>query len=152
MARNGQVGDLGVQIRPFRKSDASEVSLLIHQLGYRAAVEHVIDRMKAIEADAGAEVFVAQLDGAVVGWLSVAAMNRLQTAPFAEITGLAVSDSHRSMGIGGLLVTEAERWAVSMGFGAVRVRSRSSRESAHAFYLARGYDIVKDQTVFSKDL
>ena len=106
-----------------------------------------------LEGDALRRVFVAQVDGEVVGWVDVFARQMLLDDGMAEISGLVVGDGQRGRGIGLRLMEAAESWAASVGCQIMRVRSNVIRERAHRFYTERlGYEVVKQQMVFGKTL
>jgi len=138
-----------VEIRQIAPTDVEEVSLLITQLGYQRTLEQVLQWIATI--DTGQQVaFVATLEGVVVGWIEIAVVHHLQSAPYALIGGLVVKDGIRGKGVGRSLCERAETWAWSVGVDTVRVTSRSSRIQAHRFYLRDGYRIDKTSLVFEK--
>jgi ribosomal protein S18 acetylase RimI-like enzyme len=140
-----------LDVRRVRATDVVELGRLLDELGYPTAEESVAERLAAI-ADREGAVFVAEQSGRVVGWIHVSGAASLQYGTFAEVTGLVISDAHRGEGLGTRLMVEAEAWASESGYAAVRLRSRSSRERTHAFYLGLGYSKVKEQVMFTKDL
>jgi GNAT superfamily N-acetyltransferase len=98
-------------------------------------------------------VFVAEVDGEVVGWVDVFARRMLLADGMAEVSGLVVADGFRGRGIGARLMQATEKWAVSVGCTVMRVRSNIIRKQAHRFYTERlGYSVVKQQRVFGKKL
>ncbi len=115
------------------------------------AVEHVERQLRAI-TDARA-VFVAVVPRAgVVGWIGVALRESLIDSARADIEGLVVEDEYRGNGIGRLLVDAAENWARRRGCTSLRLVSNVVRERAHEFYRRLGYDILKTQHAFKKNL
>jgi GNAT superfamily N-acetyltransferase len=54
--------------------------------------------------------------------------------------------------VGRALVERAEQWARSRGLSGIRLRSRVTRAEAHAFYRCLGYQPVKQQLQFRKEL
>ena len=50
------------------------------------------------------------------------------------------------------LVRAGEEWARQRGFERMVVRSRTTREAAHRFYLREGYEPTKTSAVFTKTL
>jgi GNAT superfamily N-acetyltransferase len=97
-------------------------------------------------------IFVACYLEGVVGWIDVLVRHVLAADPRAEIAGLVVSEGFRSRGLGRILVSRAEQWAVSRGVKEMLVRSRITREEAHRFYLREGYERIKTSAVFTKRL
>lgn len=88
----------------------------------------------------------------LTGWIHVALVQSLESAPFAEIRGLVVDEAHRGRGIGQTLVAAAEDWARSRDVNRIRVRSNVKRERTHPFYERLGYATTKSQKVFDKRL
>lgn len=97
-------------------------------------------------------VYVACLAETVIAWMHVSIGYHLQSEPYCEIGGLVVSSSMRGLGIGAQLVTKAEHWAREQGISSMLVRSRSTRQAAHRFYLREGYTQTKTSAVFTKQL
>ena len=133
-------------------ADADEVARLCGQLGYPASGEAVASRFAQIARRRDQAVLLAECDGRIAGWLHVGVHRTLESDAMAEILGLVIDESARSRGIGAMLVTEAERWAIDTGCGTMRVRSRVARDRAHAFYERAGYRRIKTQHVFEKAL
>ena len=97
--------------------------------------------------------FVAELPGkGVVGWVHVYGVFLPVVEPHAELGGLVVEDSVRSLGIGEQLLALAEGWALQEGFSYLSVHSNVLRSRAHSFYERLGYRQIKEQKVFEKAL
>ncbi|HLH03548.1 MAG TPA: GNAT family N-acetyltransferase [Bryobacteraceae bacterium] len=141
-----------ILIREMRADDALEVAALSGELGYPAEPDEIGARIKALRERPEHALFVACVDSALVGWIDVAIVHHLASPAFGEIGGLVVSGKHRSRGIGEQLVARAEEWIGSRGIRKVVVRSRTTRERAHQFYLRHGYSEWKRQAVFHKEL
>jgi len=144
-------------VRPISLEDAKAISQLSEQLGYEVSSEAISQYIGKISSFGGRQAaFAACLKGAkgpeVVGWIEVTLMHELQSRSFALITGLVVSDAHRSQGIGKRLCAEVEAWSREQGVTKIRVTSRISRERAHRFYLREGFEHIKTWEVFEKML
>ena len=137
-------------IRPIEPGDAAAAATLSGQLGYPATTEEVRERIATLPSTQA--VFVAVIDGEVVGWIDIALTFHLQTPPFALIGGLVVKDGVRGLRIGKRLCDEAEAWSKAQGVSLIRVTSRTTRDDAHRFYLREGYTDVKTSRVFEKRL
>ena len=142
----------GIAIRPARESDAGAISELNVQLGYPASAIEVQGRVAEIANCPHQAVFVALVDGRVIGWVEVAVTRHVQSSPYALIGGLVVAEGQRGRGIGRMLCHAAEDWSRQQGINTVRVTSRSTRLDAHRFYLRDGYREVKKSLVFEKIL
>lgn len=141
-----------VLIREITTDDAPAAAALSAELGYPASVEAITARIEFLTQQRNQVVFVACCDGEVRGWVDVVVVHHLASDSRAEIAGLVVSAGMRSRGIGRLLVARAEQWAKGRGFKEMLVRSRSTRENAHRFYLREGYTRMKLSVVFTKTL
>ena len=138
-------------IRAAVEDDAASVALLSAQLGYPASTEETIERLAPILASDRNAVFVAERsDGLVVGWIHVFVARRVESGPFAELGGFVVQDGYRGRGIGRCMLAAAEAWALARGVRKLRVRTRTTRTAAPAFYRRLGFAWSKEQTVFDK--
>jgi GNAT superfamily N-acetyltransferase len=140
------------QIRKVAASDAEAIARLSDELGYPVPISTMEERIRCGAASPDRATYVACIDSAVVGWIDVFLVHHLQSGGSAEIGGLVVSSQYRSAGIGARLVQCAEEWARARGLQRVIVRSRSTREAAHRFYLREGYEQTKTSAVFAKTL
>jgi len=139
-------------VREVHQEDAEAVARLSGELGYSATPDLMKQRIASLQSLTDRIVYVACVAEEVVGWIEVDATSNLASGPRAEISGLVVSSSLRSRGIGRLLVARAEQWAAERRLGTMLVRSRESREAAHRFYLREGYLRTKTSAVFAKAL
>jgi GNAT superfamily N-acetyltransferase len=141
-----------VIIRPAARTDGIEVVHLANSLSSVAdALPEVESHFNALLEVGGHRVWVAEIDGAIVGWLHAFVALRVGVAPFVEIGGLVVKEDGRRAQVGSKLVREAAEWAKS-GEWALRVRCNSIREPAHCFYQAIGFQYLKKQHVFEFNL
>jgi len=101
----------------------------------------------------GHAVFVAELGGHdIVGWIHMMPRQLLYSPRLAEIGGLVVDAEHRRKGVGRALIDAAEEWAEEQGYSRIVVRSNAVRKEAHDFYPSLGYNSVKTQKVYRKEL
>lgn len=141
-----------VVIRRMTVADADVAAELSEDLGYPVTREGMEERLRRFATLPDHAVLAACLGKQVVGWVDVGVTQHLQTEMYGEIGGLVVSEKCRSRGVGQKLVAAAEQWIAAQGIGTVVVRSRITRERAHAFYLRQGYEQVKTSAVFRKEL
>jgi GNAT superfamily N-acetyltransferase len=144
-----------LRLRPVEAGDADAVAELAVQLGYERTADQVREWLENLGGRGSNEsqaVFVAVLQGEVVGWVDVSLEHRLQSETFGLIGGLVVKDGLRGAGIGRRLCERAEQWSAEQGAKKIRVTSRSTRKAAHRFYLRDGYREVKVSKVFEKAL
>jgi GNAT superfamily N-acetyltransferase len=137
-------------VRARTQSDCAAFARLATQLGYPCDVVEVRTRLAGLCTDRERAVLVAELDGAVAGWVEVRASQVLFQDGSAEIVGLVVEEALRGRGIGAALVGAAETWAASRGYSRIRVRSNVVRTGTHEFYERLGYVRAKTQLVFER--
>lgn len=63
-----------------------------------------------------------------------------------------MDEQHRQQGVGRLLMTKAEQWALENGYRVVRLRSGTQRPESHHFYPKLGYEQTKTQHHYQKVL
>ena len=136
-------------LRDASMDDVQALRDLAAQLGYPGTVDAMRQSLAAALASIDHAVQVAEVDGAVAGWLHVMRTLHLESGAGAEIAGLVVDARHRGQGIGRALVAWAAEWASAHGVDRLRVRTRMEREGAHAFYFRCGFSSDKVQRVFS---
>ncbi|NYF77836.1 GNAT family N-acetyltransferase [Granulicella arctica] len=139
-----------LSVRTISPEDSVAVAELCAQLGYEATATEVRERIDTLLSNPEQVALVACLDIEVVGWIEAAVIRHIQSPAHALIGGLVVKDHIRSLGIGKQLCAEVETWSRAKGLTVVRVTSRSTRESAHRFYLREGYSQTKISAVFEK--
>jgi GNAT superfamily N-acetyltransferase len=140
-------------IREATSRDGRAIGPLSAELGYTASSAETVARLNRVLDAPGHRVLVAESpDEGIVGWVHVFGTLRVESAPFAELGGLVVSEGFRGRGAGTRLVNAAEQWAWDNGFYTLRARSRNERGGAHAFYENLGFECSKIQKVFDRSL
>lgn len=131
-----------MKIRKANKSDSSDISKLMAQLGYPVTPEIIDSKLVEFEATPIDTVFLAELDGRVVGSISCHITSLLhQEGSSGRITSLVIDKECRKMGIGKLLVQEAEDFFIKSGCVKSEVTSGDHRSEAHLFYESCGYEL-----------
>lgn len=143
--------EIALRTRLARADDAGEISRLAKQLGYDVGPEDALRRWSTLSERADDALWVAcDARERVLGWLHVQRARSLLDAPHAEVHALVVDEHARGLGIGVALLACARHWALERGLPRLRVRSRDTRERAHAFYAREGFTITKRQLVFER--
>lgn len=106
-------------------------------------------QLAEIVADPETTLFVARLDGEIVGTLTLA-MFRTPTALKAWIEDVVVDDAARGHGVGDQLSREALATALQRGAKSVSLTSRPSREAANRLYQRIGFEL-RDTNVYRFD-
>ncbi len=135
-------------VRRARSSDVEAIAGLATQLGYAVSPAQV-GRWLAAGTD-GRAAFVAEADGAVVGWAQGHDLDLLQYPRVLEVGGLVVADGARGRGVGKALLDALTDWGRRRGLDEIRVRSNVIRDGAHAFYESLGFERVKTSYTFAR--
>ncbi|MBA2132748.1 GNAT family N-acetyltransferase [Capillibacterium thermochitinicola] len=132
--------------------DCSSLTELAWQLGHQAKGEQIKTRLLDLLRRDGHKVLVAEVGGKVAGWVHAFINRPLHKDTTVEIAGLVIDQSYRRMGIGRKLLDAVEEWAKNQGCDQVTLASNITREGAHQFYQAVGYQRTKTQYIFRKEL
>jgi GNAT superfamily N-acetyltransferase len=142
-----------VHIRLPRAEDNARLAELAGQLGYPSSTAEIAKRLAGMEGRRDHALFVAQLaSGEIAGWIGVFIYRSVEADARAEISGLVVDERVRSQGIGPQLLQRVEEWARERGCTAVGLRSNVIRDRAHAFYERLGFEHIKTQKSFRKQI
>ena len=141
------------RIRRTRREDAARLAELSGQLGYPASTKQMKARLREVIRDRDGACFVAESsEGELAGWVHVSTTPLVEVERRAEVNGLVVDEAGRSLGVGKLLLSAAEKWATGKKCKSMSVRSNVLRERAHGFYERNGYEHYKTQKAFRKSL
>lgn len=140
-----------MKIRNATFEDCEKItSISKNDLGYKeASVQMVQSQFKLLD-NSREQVFVAEEDGIVVGFIHIEKYNVLYSKPLTNILGLAVDKNYRRKKVGSSLLNKAEEWSKKIGAYGVRLNSGESRTEAHTFYRTQGYNLEKNQKRFLK--
>jgi GNAT superfamily N-acetyltransferase len=131
---------MNATVRLADRKDAAGMALLLGELGYPSPVAQVEGRITRHLGSEESTVFVAEVDGRIVGFASFHRIPLLHTEGYlGRITALVVAQSHRKQGIGRRLVVAVEEVAWSRSCTRMEVTSGDQRPEAHAFYQSVGY-------------
>jgi ribosomal protein S18 acetylase RimI-like enzyme len=135
------MSDTGCWIRDAELNDASELAVLMCELGYETKRTEMETRLKLILSNPAYKTFVATMDGCVCGMIGTL------TCPSYEhndaggrILALVTLRGTRRRGIGRALIAAAEKDFVQKGIRRVALDTRLTREDAHRFYESLGYE------------
>lgn len=142
-----------MKIRKATLEDSEEISRLTDQMGYaselmviRTRVDRIIERTESLLLVCADN----SNDGGLKGWVQADVNETIESGFRVEIVGLVVCERARQKGVGRLLVSEVEAWAMNLGIEVVGTRSNLTREESHIFYSNLGYSKTKSQTVYRK--
>jgi GNAT superfamily N-acetyltransferase len=129
-----------VEIRPAVVADAPRLVPLFEAWDHPQPVA-VVERIVAEwQAQDRAVILIAEQDGRLIGMAAVIARPGLaDERPVARLSGLVVAPGARRTGVGGRLLDVAESQASRWGCRRIDLSSALTRDEAHRFYPARGY-------------
>ena len=117
------------------------IAALLGDLGYPATGTEAAAQLAAVQGEPNTLVLVAVAKHKVFGLITAHIFPSVHSAaPVAWITTLVVSRDSQGMGVGTMLLSEAERWAAHGGAERVSLTSGAHRAGAHAFYKKKGYE------------
>ena len=132
---------VAVIIRDANLSDASELAVLMCQLGYESKPREMETRLKSILSNSAYKTFVAIMDGRLCGMIGTFTYPSYEhNDPGGRILALVTSSTARRRGIGRALVVTAEKDFAQRGVARVALDTRLTREDAHKFYESLGYE------------
>lgn len=141
-----------IQLNTVTKSQLLEIHRLSHQLGYANDPQLLFTRLRQILSLKDHAVFVAQLDGKIVGWLHCLVCLRVESPLFVEVAGLVVDEHVRGQQIGKKLIEASKNWSRHQDIAIMRIRCNVIRTESHQFYQALGFFSHKEQKVFEMNL
>ncbi|MDU0340143.1 GNAT family N-acetyltransferase [Bosea rubneri] len=143
----------GIAMREATRADAARIAGLIlmgaakqtrtaAEIEDEAAHPAYLTAFDEVSASPHNTLFVAEIDGAVVGTLQVTLIPGLvnRGRKRAKLESVHVDPAQRSRGIGAVMVAFAVDFARRNGAGLVELTSNKSREAAHRFYRGLGFE------------
>ena len=127
----------GPAIREAVAADAEAIARLIALLDHSVRIDGLRERLQRPQGT----TLVTTLGGEVVGLCGLDIVTHIhRDSPVGRITILAVAEGHRGVGVGRMLVDEAERRLRDAGCGLVEITSNRRHAAAHDFYIHLGYE------------
>lgn len=138
-------------IREAVQSDAQSIwQLNCDGMGYSYPLDSTKENLERLLQSAADKIFVAVMDGQVVGYVHANDYLLLYAPHMKNIMGIAVNMDYQHRGIGSALLRQVEQWARQTGAAGVRLVSGATRTGAHAFYHQCGYAGDKAQLNLKK--
>ena len=130
-----------VTIRDYRHDDAAALVPLLEELGHPTEVAPVWRRVARIHARGVRDrILLATDECSDIGLLTLHFTPVIhRDSEVGRVTALVVARRARRLGVGALLMAEAERIVQRAGATRVELTSGHDRPEAHAFYLRLGY-------------
>lgn len=129
-----------ITVRTAAPGDAERIAALFTDEGYPAGPSDIVERLARFDSEES-RVFVADLEGEVLGFVAVHALPRFEHSDrIVRIMALVVDAGVRERGVGRLLMEEAERFARDVGAAFAEVTAGHHRPDARRLYEELGYD------------
>jgi len=143
-----------IRIRATQPADSAQIAELSGQLGYPASAVAIASRLARLLAHPDHHCVFVAVDGepTLLGWIHAGFSDLLEYDQRGEIFGLVVHESARGRGVGGALVAAAEQWVLEHGCAEIGVHSNVVRKESHPFYERVGYERIKSQHVYRKQI
>jgi ribosomal protein S18 acetylase RimI-like enzyme len=130
-----------IRIRDAKLSDASELAVLMCELGYETKRAEMETRLKLILSNPAYKTFVAMMNGCICGMIGTLTYPSYEhNDPSGRILALVTLSAVRRCGIGRALIGTAEKDFAQRGIRRVALDTRLTREDAHKFYESLGYE------------
>ncbi len=131
---------MDMMIREAVQTDAQSIwRLNCDGMGYSYPLDSTRKNLENLLQSAADKIFVAVMDGQVVGYVHANDYQVLYAPHMKNIMGIAVNRDYQHRGIGSALLRQVEQWARQTGAAGVRLVSGATRTGAHAFYHQCGY-------------
>jgi N-acetylglutamate synthase-like GNAT family acetyltransferase len=136
-------------VRHLKKADAKAVALLIPQLTTNILQPgNMEQRIRDMTEEIGVQWFVAELDGAVIGFGGLAWYSIPSKGTIAWIEEVVVDQQSQGKGVGKAILETLLKLAKQVGAQQIKL---TSAPAAQAFYQKQGF-LKKDQDYFIKNL
>ena len=127
-------------VRRLAPDDTEQVARLLELDGHPQAETNIAARLQRWCEHPDGAAFVWDERGRLLGVIAAHVIPSFETdGAWLRIVALAVAEAARGRGIGTSLVAAAESFGLMRGCSSVEATSLRTREGAHAFYRALGY-------------
>lgn len=106
-----------------------------YAMGYDYPKEKTQYQLKKVLCDDNQQIFVAEIEHLVVGYVHATKYDLLYANSMVNIMGLAVLEEYRHNRIATKLMDSVEEWAKIIGADAIGLTSGKEREKSHKFYV-----------------
>ena len=139
-----------VSVRQMTIEDVPVARVLLSQLGYPLDIQEVGFRYQAVTKSEDHSLLVAEQAGRVIAFCHLYLRPALDKPPEAVVQALVVDQAVRGSGVGKIVMAAVEARVRDRGFASVSLASSVTRDEAHAFYEAIGYERFATSHLFRK--
>ena len=130
-----------VTTRTAKEVDAPGLLVLFQQLGYSVDLDNLQSSLR--EYNPCRYALIAEVKERLSGIVVNLIEPMHEKGRWGLISALVIDESCRGMGVGRILLAEAERIAAASGCSQIELSSSERREQAHKFYQNNGYKEVR---------
>jgi RimJ/RimL family protein N-acetyltransferase len=135
--RAAEPGDAAALVALASAVGAEPEGWLLSDQSWRSPIDER-RHVRSVRRNPNGAIVVAEVDGAIVGRLSIA-RDPHPASPHVADFGVMVAATHRGRGIGTALLTAAEAWALGEGITKIELHVFPHNEPAIALYERAGY-------------
>ena len=100
--------------------------------------------IQGVLEDACSEIFVAELQGNIIGFVTVMVLDArpipiLVPRRYVVVDNLVIDEHHRRLGVGSCLMSRAEQWAIENSATAIELSVYRFNQGAVELYTKLGY-------------
>jgi GNAT superfamily N-acetyltransferase len=119
-----------IRMRPPSVGDTSVIQGLLEQLGYNLTAEQTSEKIAVFAQKEGHHAFVAEIDGEIVGFMSLHIMEWFHRPDrVARLSAIVIDKESRGVGIGRTLMAFAEEKAIQSGCTLMEITSSVRRKT-----------------------
>jgi ribosomal protein S18 acetylase RimI-like enzyme len=141
-----------VTIRKAIASDAKNIAYLASQMGKELDEKTAKERIEGFLERDNELLLIAEKGNQPLGCVSMFANYEVLSGIQAKVDIIVVDAAARGLGVGRILMNEAEKWAKEKGSKSIKLVSNVKRLESHKFYEKIGYTKTKEQAQFKKEL
>ncbi len=127
-----------------------QIGRLNEHVGLPATLDELRRRLEALPRTD--RLLMAVVEDALVGYAHLRVAHDLLAEESAEVIAIIVDPAYRRRGVGRRLIAAAEIWAKETGRSRLILRTNVLTTSAHAFYVAMGFEQAETSLVFVRAL
>ena len=124
----------------YNETELGELNALMLELGPESTCSQV--RLEAVLSDANSHLYVARIDGAIVGCATLCVANTPEHV-LGFVEAVVVSQSCRGRHIGRALMEHLISQAGSLGVDSIHLTSNPRRTAANALYRSLGFKLYE---------
>jgi GNAT superfamily N-acetyltransferase len=144
MSSNNHLVLMNITIRKLNETDLDAITHLMQELGYETTNQEMAERLLNFSQNSDYNTILAVCNNQIAGMMGLfRSWYWKKNGCFIRIQALVVDSRFRNLGVGKILIQEAENWAKDLNANAIILNSglRPERKIAYQFYQNLGFEI-----------